>query len=369
MKTVTRNPMRHELFDLLARQAEEAGLEITDREVVEKFLKRVEEEAPALQQDRRLRTGSQAQEMFGAMLVSLGRTELIKEEDAGCVYHRRDRMVVPDFRVFLRDGSKMLVEVKKHYQKDDAQRPFVCQRRYIKALRNYGEAMNLPVKLAIYFERWNIWTMVDLSVGKPGRRRAEVEFSMMDAMSNDEMVRLGDYMIGTRPPLSLRVLVESEEMQEDADGQLLSKVRVRGVEYTCNGKVVTDRKERFLAHLLMTLGRWPVSEGVGTFDESGRRLVSVEHVAEPDTPDGEEPEVCMQGFAMVCSLSEMFSAYYKFAAGKNLPAEGGAGEGQLVLPILALATRSCSAAPSRSDRGRCGRRSGCFRRISTLGGA
>src|SRR5207237_10049330 len=64
------------------------------------------------------------QSMFEALLVSLGAVELLKQEDAGEIYAFDETLEVPDFRLVLRDGSQLLVEVKNFYQTNNARKSF-----------------------------------------------------------------------------------------------------------------------------------------------------------------------------------------------------------------------------------------------------
>src|SRR5690349_19450966 len=52
-----------------------------------------------------------AQQMFASMVASLGQVQLIKEEDIGEAFSA-DEIVVPDYFVVLRDGTRVLIEVK-----------------------------------------------------------------------------------------------------------------------------------------------------------------------------------------------------------------------------------------------------------------
>jgi len=58
------------------------------------------------------------------------------------------------------DGNQFLVEVKNYHSKDPA-KPYEFKKSYLDKIIAYAEKMNVRLKFAIYWSRWNIWTMVD----------------------------------------------------------------------------------------------------------------------------------------------------------------------------------------------------------------
>ena len=142
--------------------------------------------------------GKRTEAMFEALLVSLGRYSLLKCEDKGRV-HSDGKFQPPDFRVVLLDGSQWLVEVKNVYIDD----PFRQKRRlmkpeYLSRLQNYASATGGELKLAVFWARWGIWTLV--SPGQLTDAHGGLTLDLETGMRFNELGALGDRMIGTRPP-------------------------------------------------------------------------------------------------------------------------------------------------------------------------
>ena len=99
-----------------------------------------------------------------------------------------------------RDG-----EVKNVYVEEPArQERQLMTRAYREKLEAYAAATGGQLKLAIYWARWAIWTLVS------PERLADVDgiltLDMPTAMRANELGRLGDRTIGTRPPLRLQLI-------------------------------------------------------------------------------------------------------------------------------------------------------------------
>ena len=100
--------------------------------------------------------------MFEAMLISLGEYSLLKPEDVGRIYPD-DHFCVPDYRVVLKDGTQWLIEVKNVNIDDPAlkqQERKLMNRAYREKLEAYAAATGGELKLAVYWARWGIWTLI-----------------------------------------------------------------------------------------------------------------------------------------------------------------------------------------------------------------
>ena len=106
--------------------------------------------------------GQRTESMFEAMLISLGRYSLLKAEDDGPV-HPNGHYLTPDFRVVLEDGTQWLIEVKNVYIQDpdlSRQKQTFLKQTNREKLENYATATGGELKLAVYWARWGIWTLV-----------------------------------------------------------------------------------------------------------------------------------------------------------------------------------------------------------------
>jgi hypothetical protein len=242
--------------------------------------------------------GIRVQTMFQSMVASFGKVRLIKQDDAGECYYCSDELVqVPDFRVVQGDGKPLLIETKNHYKLVAA---FSLRETDLDALIRYSALLQTPLKLAIYWARWNTWTLNDPSVLKRDGRRARIEFT--EALPTSYMADLGDVMIGTKFPLMLRLPAAIDKPRSiNAQGEV--QIHLAGWEFYCAGERLEDELEKLLAFYLMLYGKWQ-DGGPGAELDSDRVPTAVLYMFEP------EETHAGQGFEMIGSLSSMFSTFY-----------------------------------------------------------
>ena len=153
-------------FDLLSELAKfglERGMSISHPDTISEFLTFAQSALSEAQSDSAVLHGQRVQAMFEAMLVSLGSFRLLKVEDSGPV-HSDGSYAAPDFRIVLPDGQHWLVEVKNAYISDHRKqsRRFMTN-GYREKLEKYALATGADLKLAVYWARWGIWTLVSPS--------------------------------------------------------------------------------------------------------------------------------------------------------------------------------------------------------------
>jgi hypothetical protein len=234
--------------------------------------------------------------MFAALVVSLGQITLIKQEDVGTAWTARRELAIPDYRIVLPDGTTFLVEVKHFHQGSTPTKPFPITRKYMTALRTYGELVGCPVKLAVYWERWNVWTLVPVSACDRGGR---LSLPMPRAVQANEMGMLGDLHVGTRFPLRLRLIADATRKRTmDDNGEVA--FTIRDVELYCSKRRLTGEREKSLAMWLMVYGGW---EEKTTARIRDGELVGVDVIRTPQEDHG-------QGFEFVGTLSSLFSSWY-----------------------------------------------------------
>lgn len=137
---------------------------IFDPSAPEAFIAHTREAIEASLADPSLLHGQRTQNMFEAMVVSLGHFEMIKVEDTGR-FHTRINCRAPDFRIILKDGPQYLVEVKSVYLPNAVrQRKPLMSRADLQSLQNYAAAVSCPLKIAIYWARRVAGRLSHLSV-------------------------------------------------------------------------------------------------------------------------------------------------------------------------------------------------------------
>lgn len=248
--------------------------------------------------DQNLIHGQRAETMFEAMLVSLDEYALLKSEDSGVVYPA-DKFIVPDFRVVLKDGVQWLVEVKNVYIDDaSAQSRRLMNPSYREKLTAYASATGGQLKLAIYWAKWRIWTLV--SPEKLVDADGDVTLSMVEALKVNEMGKLGDRMIGMKPPLRIRLFADSEKTSRVAPDGTVNLI-IGGAKIFCDQTEIVDPIEQEIAWMFMQYGQWDEAESEVELD--GDKLVSIEFRWEPDDRQNE-------GFEIAGTLSTVFARYF-----------------------------------------------------------
>jgi hypothetical protein len=260
------------------------------------FVTRLGETLTRAVADTTLLRGLWTEAMFAALVVSLGRVQLIKQEDAGQVWVDRRGVRVPDYRIVLPDGTGFLAEVKHFQQRGRPDKAFPISRSYLTALRTYGELVGCPVKLAVYWSRWNVWTLVPLSACEQEGRPC---LSMKRAFMANEMGILGDVSIGTQFPLRFRILADPTcERTVGEDGEVA--FTIGGIELYCRDRRLKGKREWNIAMMFMLYGAWEEQRAA---ELNGGELVGLDYVRMP-------PEDHGQGFEVIGTLSSIFSSMY-----------------------------------------------------------
>ncbi|MDP9475597.1 MAG: hypothetical protein M3R38_07880 [Actinomycetota bacterium] len=245
--------------------------------------------------------GWRIQALFEAVAASLGRVRLLKTEDAGDVYYAGASIKPPDFRVVTSDGEQVLIEVKSFHPKrpDD---PFTMRRKDVDELVGYAALTGVAtVKVAVYWSAWNLWTLTDVSaLGAHEPRR--VGIALPDAMKANEMVIVGDRLIGTEWPLALTLYADTSKPRGvDAEGEAV--FTIGAAKYSVAGRTITRGEEQQIAHRLMLYGRWTEETPVEMADGD---IVSVSFSFAPEQPPPQPP-------ALHGALSSIYSSMFNHA--------------------------------------------------------
>lgn len=300
LRRLPREQVHLDALNMLRMYVETTKASLLDPATVDGFLSDLRTSVQTGLQNSAILYGQSAEAMFGEMVASLGTVQLIKSEDVGQTYTSRN-IVIPDYRLVLDDGKRLLVEVKSYFQKkpmDDYVRPAA----YLDALARYASLDGCDIAMAVYWVRWNIWTLVPMSAfAGDGRRR---RLSMSQAARANNMICLGDVWVGTKPPLTLVVEADPDQPQSD-DGSIV-KFTISDVYWECSGQRIADAVEASIAAYLAFYGDWDIT-GQRT-KRDGDKLLAIKTDIGP-----EEGFASTQGFDFVGHLSGMFSKYYRGA--------------------------------------------------------
>jgi hypothetical protein len=246
--------------------------------------------------------GLRAEALFRAVLVALGSFQLLVEEDEGQLYYddAQGKVKLPDYRVVDTDGRQLLVEVKTVPPNPHRLRHTIPVTE-VDGLRRYGELTGATVAIAHYWSAANLWTLVELKRMHLCDGRYDLE--LPEAIRLNQMARFGDRMVGTVPPLELRL--EVEELGDRARPDTATVV-VRNAQLLAAGEPIAGGVEERIAFLLFRYGGWDV-ETPAEVDSTGR-ITSFTLLAAP--PEDVREVVDRQGFAIVGALSSMYSAMF-----------------------------------------------------------
>lgn len=293
-------PKRPKAFDLLGSVAVFArsnGIALNDPTLVDRFLA---DAGPRLREalaDPTLIHGSRVERLFEATVLSLGGFKLLKTEDVGRV-HAAETLRAPDFRIVLDDGEQWLVEVKNVRSKEPSKQELRMSQKYLSSLQSYADAVGTPLKVAVYWSLWRVWSVI--SPERFRTRSGALRVSMQEAVVASEFARLGEVMIMTKPPLRL-VLGASTDMPRSISDEGLANFIIASAKIFSRDVELTDPKDRKLAQVFLLHGEWVVEGPFALMDRG--QVAGVEFVANPVEPTN-------QGWEGVGMGSRIFSSFY-----------------------------------------------------------
>lgn len=302
MKRLKRDPVRFDVFAAFGHFAAQHGLSIRDSTAVTQFSDVVRVATEDSLNNDIFVYGTRVQNMFETIVAALGRVRLLKQEDAGDVYADVD-IKVPDYRLVVEGGRQILVEVKNFRQREGTE---VLEQKvdYIAKLKAYGAITGCEVLFAVYWYRWNLWTLVSTDVFVKHGDIATLQ--MGDALKANQMACIGDFMVGTRWPLRFRI--EMDEIARDGNCRTMM---IRSVNALSEDRLISDPIEIRIAIMLMFYGDWSEEQVV---EERNGKLVSVEYQFAPDEDSRKQHE---QGFDMNAWISSMIARFFRDGTTKD----------------------------------------------------
>lgn len=302
MKKVGRQPQKLETLNLFSVLQSGDGRAIYDPKNRESFLSQVDAGLTRALDSEATLHGIRVQSLFRGMVANLDYVQMLKEEDTGDCYYRSDEdMLVPDFRVVSDKGKALLIETKNHFSKDPMKR-YRIRVADLDALGRYAKLVGMPLRFAIYWAPCNLWTLNDPARFTRSGNYAEIE--LFRGLKESEMALIGDYTIGTKYPLTLRLNADLNRPREILpDGKV--SMWIGGSEMRVGDILLEDKTERNIAFYFMMHSKWHYDGGRIELDESGLPVAAV-HTVSPEeiTPN--------QGFEVIGSVSSLYSQVYNF---------------------------------------------------------
>ena len=294
-----RDPMRFDILDLFDAVGRSRKYVLGSAEDKAEFIQLVDESLTEANTDSMI-YGRRTEAMFAYIAASLGKCLLIKKEDTGDVFSNDVDILLPDYRLVLADGSQMMVEVK-NYRQRSAYNEYSVKTEYLDRVLRYAHIVNTDLYFAIYWSKWGMWTLVSADDFQRSGNCATLSFET--AMKRNSMIRLGDALIGTTAPLSIRIYPSKEESHRaDSDGKL--EFIMDAVEMHCNQSIITDENEKRIALALMLFGNWRENSRVYYSDAQAKEIDYIEFSYCPEEYNGE------QEVALVDSISTIISRQY-----------------------------------------------------------
>lgn len=295
--------MRHESYELLERYVLREGGKLCGSESMEGFVDELRSELKRSLSSPTFLHGKRTEAMFEMIVASLANVRVLKQEDGGELFHKmEDKLAVPDFRLVLENGEQCLVEVKNFYHKDGAA-AYKMDTDYVASLVRYSKEMDCRLLFAIYWARWNIWTLTDeIVLDVDGKCRS---LELGEAMRFNEMAAVGDRIIGTRSPISIQFEVAAEKRSEDGTEQ---RLRIESMHAFSEERALVRADERNFASFLIFYGDWEEEEEVEVDNNGLITSITFQY-----SPPGECNTGDTQMFSKIGTLSGMLSR--KYAAG------------------------------------------------------
>lgn len=292
-------PKPFDLLQVYARFGADQRISLHDPLTRQAFAEHSAQEIERAMADGGLLNGQRAEAMFEALLVSLGEYRLFKADDNGQVFSD-ENIRATDFRVVLKDGEQWLIEVKNVYEQELEDQRLTLKADYLRSLQAYAHATGGVLKIAVFWARCQFWTLIDPT--RFADTAGAVTLEMFACLKANELARLGDRTIGTRPPLRLVLEMDPERTGPiDAHGQV--KMVIGQSRLFSGHDEIVEQSDKDLAWVFMMHGSW--EEHGPDVHVEGDRLKAIEFRWEPTERANPDQE-----FEFIGSLSRMFSSYF-----------------------------------------------------------
>ncbi len=301
MNRIDTDPSYFQLMKLYDNFIRSQGITLQDPSE-DTFLKAFNEILLKHKQRANLIHGFRVQALFAHMAAALGKCVFITEEDSGEFFSKYEDQKRPDFRIVTDDGNQFLVEVK-NFHETNLDKPFVMKKNYLDNLMNYSKYFRCELKIAIYWSKWKLWSLISPLNFDINESIYSINF--FKALKQSEMHLLGDCWIGTVPPLSIRF--ETETLSRSLSNHY--EFKIKKVSLFAAGNCIEDEVEKNVASFLMFFGDWQNIDKPAQVEDG--KLVSFELQLYPIE------EVKNQGFQIIGQLSQMISRQYDLLTTEN----------------------------------------------------
>ncbi len=292
----------------LFRRAMGPHSRLDDPDVVHDFLKRVSDSLAGNKTNGPRLKGIRTQALFAQLILAMDGCELMLTVDAGDIY--TDGFISSgDFLLTLRDGRRLLVEVKTVSRSYNGNGKINIERsankslraKEVNGLRRAATLLGAEPFYAAYYEFVDHWALIRLEDLTPKGSNYTLKFSQ--DMVRNHMGDLGDRSIGVEPPIEIRSYPRAGHEPDlgAASEEGLYSVRIDRRTVHVGGKLITDPKDAEFAKFLGLYGHWAPKTVPAIL---GNKISYVSLYSEPEEP------VEGQGFQIIGPLSYLFSRYF-----------------------------------------------------------
>ncbi len=241
MRKLGRQPARLDSLELFRQLDTSTGGLVSDPVRVESFLTKVRAPLSQALSTESTLYGWWAQALFGILVVALNGCELLFTVDSGEVFVDGADVKPADFLVVLRDGRRLLVDVK-NIPPSKPTGPIRMSTAEMRGLQRFADLVGAELFIAALFAAMGEWVLVPATAFDSDERgRPTVE--LLRAFQMSEMSSLGDLMLGVVPPLRLDLLPdESKPHKVACDGT--AQFTIGAVEVHVGGELMVDDVER-----------------------------------------------------------------------------------------------------------------------------
>jgi hypothetical protein len=293
MNRIFSDTENYKILRILDEYNSQKGLSFSDSTKDNDFLAHLNEIVNKHRSRTTLIHGLRIQALFGYMAASLGKCKLIIEEDSGDFYSKTTDIIRPDFKIVLDTDEQYLIEVKNYHQ-TNPKNSFKIKKKYLDSLLTYSDIQNIGLKFAIYWTKWKTWTLID---PKHFALNGNIyHINLTDAYKCNEMNLIGDCLIATVPPLSLKL--ETATISRKDNDYIL---KIQNAYLLANGNKLEDKVENKIASFLLFYGRWNRIEQPAEVENGNVKSFEIQAFPDENTIN----PGC--SFQMIGNLSEMLT--------------------------------------------------------------
>jgi hypothetical protein len=293
---VTHNQQKYAAVNITSLLGCEGECNITDKKSLhEQFASLVGD----ITRNGRLLHGIRIECMFGFVAAALRQCDLIKHEDMGIVYASDEIDVqIPDYYILLKNKQELFVEVKNCHKIHS----FNLKDGYIKKLLAYPKVSKANLKIAIYWSRWQLWTLVALDAFSP--KSGKYTIRLGEAMKQNEMAIFGDAYLATVSKLRFVIRMDISKGTAIPAGGGACEFLIKAEEMYAGDKIISNPKDKSLFMDLiffgMDNGTWNESKSVNV---ENRKIESITYEYIPAEDSG-------ANFSFLAPLSTIIARKY-----------------------------------------------------------